>query len=225
MKKFRDWWDSLDDVWQRIMILNLGLEHEMGGVKNYINDYESNFEKIKSLYEEGALDSYIISKNEITDDTIEKIVNLKTIIFENEGITDLTPLAKLERLEILHCPHNKIINIDPLKDLRNHQELNLAWNNITSVDPLKKLNKLRKLDIWMNNILSLKPIEKLENLEELSCLYNLDQDSWLIPHLSKSWYKLKSLSADEISNIQDLPTFCPALETLYVQGLKGIYLT
>ena len=27
MKNFRDWWDSLDDIWQRIMILNLNLLH------------------------------------------------------------------------------------------------------------------------------------------------------------------------------------------------------
>ena len=220
MKKLRDWWVSLDDAWQRIFIINYGLEHEMGGVKNYINDYQWDYKKIKNLYEEGALDNYIISENEITDDSIEKIVNLKEIIFEDEGITDLTPLVKLESLEILNCPHNKIINIDPLKNLPNLQELNLAFNNITTIEPLKNLMSLRNLELTWNNVVRLEPIANLENLEILSCPYNWETNYGpeLIIQLSSKWKKLRKLAAPHISSTQKLVKFCPDLENLYIQG-------
>ena len=73
MKNFRDWWDSLDDIWQRIMILNLGLELEMGGVKNYIIEYRWDFKKLENLYEEGTLCSWFKIQKEISDDFIDKI--------------------------------------------------------------------------------------------------------------------------------------------------------
>lgn len=220
MKNLRDWWDSLDDIWRRIMILNLGVEHKMGGVKNYINDYQWNYKKIESLYEEGTLDNYIITESEITDDTIKKIVNLKALMIERAGITDLTPLAKLERLEILICPFNKIINIEPLKDLFNLQELNLAFNNITSVAPLKNLKKLRKLELLRNNILSIEPIVNLENLEEISCSWNWDSNltTDLTIQLSNKWKKLRKLAAPHISDTQNLAEFYPDLESLFIQG-------
>lgn len=223
MKNLRDWWDSLDVIWQKILILNLGLEFEMGGIKNYITKHRGDFKKLENLYEEGALGNYSINQNEISDDAIQKIVNLKALMFDNAGITDLTPLVKLERLEILHCQHNNIINIDPLKDLFYLQELNLSFNKITSVDPLKNLKNLRVLELLMNNILSLEPIENLENLERLGCKFNYDSnmESWLVLKLSSKWKKLKSLTAETVSDLQNLPAFYPDLESLYVSGLKG----
>lgn len=221
MESLRKWWDSLDNIWHRILILNLGLEHKMGGVKNYINDIQWDYKKIESLYEEGVLDKYKIIQKEFSDDFIKNIVNLKVLIADNTSITDLTPLSKLENLEILNCAHNKIINIDPLKDLLNLQELNLAFNQITSVSSLQNLKKLRKLELLYNNILSLEPIKDLENLEELSCLFNFDSNSKLILKLNRKWKKLKRLSAHNISDLQNLSEFYPDLESLYVGGLDG----
>lgn len=217
----RSWWNSLDHIWQKIMTVNLGLELEWGGVKNNINKYKLNFKKLESYFEEGALFSSIKMQNEISDNLIYKIINLDALIAEKAEISDLTPLSKLKRMEILNCSHNKIINLDPLKDLFNLQEVNLAFNKITSVNPIKNLKKLRKLDLVFNNILSLKPIENLENLEELFCASNMDSDckNELNIQLSSKWKKLRKLSAPHLIDPQNLVKYYQDLEDLFVHGL------
>ncbi len=217
----RSWWNSLDKLWQKILLLNLGVELQLGGIKSQHNWKHLEFWIFEDLYDRGDLGDGISIAKEISDDLLNHIVNLEILIVENAGITDLVPLARLEKLIFLNCSNNKIKDITPLKNLINLQELNLSWNNITSVIPLKNLNKLQKLELFMNNILSLEPIEDLENLEDLSCLFNFDSISELFLQLSRKWKKLKRLSAHNISNLINLPEFCPDLESLYVQGLDG----
>lgn len=217
----RTWWNSLDKLWQKILLFNLGVEIELGGIRTHYDWQHFEYWILENLYDKGDLGNQISIEKEISDYILNQIVNLDVLIVQDAGITDLSPLSRLDKLIFLNCSHNKIKDISPLNDLINLQELDLCWNNITSLDPLKNLKNLRTLNIWMNNILSLAPIENLENLEELNCLHNMNDKSYLIPRLRTKWKKLKSLSADEISNLQYLPELCPDLESLYVQGLKG----
>lgn len=217
----RSWWNNLDKIWQKILILNLGLEIELGGVITYMNKFKLNYDKLESLYEGGTFCSWYKTQTVISDDVIGQIVNLKVLIADYAGISDLSPLSMLVNLEFLSLSCNKIKDISPLKNLLNLEELHLAFNQIASVEPLKNLNKLRVLNVFMNNILSLEPIDNLENLESLYCKFNFTDDSSLIPKVSSKWKKLKSLSADQIINLQSLPENFPHLESLQISGLKG----
>lgn len=217
----RNWWNNLDKIWQKILILNLGLEIELGGVISYMNKFKLNYGKLESLYEEGTFCSWYKNQNVISDDSISQIANLKVLLASYAGISDLSPLSMLVNLEFINLSSNKIKDITPLKNLSNLQELHLAFNQITSVEPLKHLNNLRALNVFMNNILSLEPIDNSENLESLYCKFNFTDDSSLIPKVSSKWKKLKSLSVDQIFDIESLPEYHPHLESRQIGGLKG----
>ena len=217
----RNWWNNLDNIWQKILILNLGLELELGGVISHMDKFKLNYGKLESLYEEGTFCSWYKTHNVISDDLIGQIVNLKVLLASYTGISDLSPLSMLLNLESINLSNNKIKDITPLKNLVNLQELHLSFNQITSVEPLKHLNRLRVLNVLMNNILSLEPIDNLENLESLYCKFNFTDDSSLIPKVSSKWKKLKSLSVDQIIGLHSLPEYYPHLESLQISGLKG----
>ena len=102
---------------------------------------------------------------------LEYAANLQTLnLFDNQRITDISPLSTLYNLETLTLNQNKISDLSPLSGLTNLTELDVHHNYFTDVSPLSGLINLRRLALRENAISDISPLSGLVNLEYLSLL-------------------------------------------------------
>ncbi len=121
---------------------------------------------------------------------IEYAQNLKKELdLYDNAITDITPLAKLTKLEALYLNHNTITDINPLAKLTKLEHLSLVDNAITDISPLSQLTKLKRLYLSHNAITDISPLIRLAKLEWLGLASNGIRD---LSPLSKL-LKLKTL--------------------------------
>ena len=92
------------------------------------------------------------------------------------GITDITPLTGLVKLEELFLEFNTISNFTPLVGLTNLRTLSLNTNSISDISGLSGLTWLEILSLNVNDISDVSPLENLTNLEQLSLTNNNIQD-------------------------------------------------
>lgn len=81
---------------------------------------------------------------------------------------NLQALSSLVLLEWLEANENGITDIGPLAGLVNLQYLSLTGNTVTSVEALSRLTQLRTLYAGKNRITDISPLAGLVNLETLS---------------------------------------------------------
>ena len=123
---------------------------------------------------------------------LEHCVNIKVLALHHGGITDVSPLAGLTRLESLDISFNRrITDISPLAGLPRLESLDIFSNPITDISPLKNLPNLTKLrfsgpnfwqladmvnlqylDIAATKIADISPLAELKNLLNLNLSYN-----------------------------------------------------
>ena len=82
---------------------------------------------------------------------LENAVNLEKIDLNENEISDLSPIAKLNKLTKLSLIRNRISNLQPLSELTNLEYLDLYANKIVDISPLAKLTNLKHLDLHNNN--------------------------------------------------------------------------
>ena len=82
---------------------------------------------------------------------LENAVNLEKLDLNENEISDLSPIAKLNRLTKLSLIRNRISNLQPLSELTNLEYLDLYANKIVDISPLAKLTNLKHLDLHNNN--------------------------------------------------------------------------
>ena len=91
----------------------------------------------------------------------------------SNSVSDLSPLAGLNKLTTLGLGYNSIANISPLAGLTNLTGLEIGGNKITDISSLAGLTKLTLL--WLNNN-SIADISPLTGLTDLKTL-NLENNS------------------------------------------------
>lgn len=90
----------------------------------------------------------------------------------NNEIQDLTPIAKLTRLQSVTLAGNQIKDIAPLKELTAIQLLDLSRNQVTDLTPLTEMKNLRTLYVAANGLESLDPIAGLTKIWSLDASEN-----------------------------------------------------
>lgn len=88
------------------------------------------------------------------------------------GLTDISALSKLTKLQYLNLQDNSISDLTPLSGLTSLTKLILWDNDITNIYPLAGLTNLTYLDIDSNNVQDLTPLASLKNLTQLWCSGN-----------------------------------------------------
>ncbi len=122
-----------------------------------LEEYNVNFEKIE-----------LKNKNLEEINCISEYKNVKELDLRWNRISDLRPLEKLEKLEVLKINFNQIEDITPLLNLKNLKELWLHNNNIKDIRGIGKLSKLNHLDVSFNPLkYGVEEIEKLRSLKRL----------------------------------------------------------
>ena len=82
---------------------------------------------------------------------LENAVNLEKLDLNENEISDLSPIAKLNKLTKLSLIRNRISDLRPLSELTNLEYVDLYANKIVDISPLAKLTNLKHLDLHNNN--------------------------------------------------------------------------
>ena len=142
--------------------------------------------------------------NQISDlSPIAGLINLRSLSFSTYSsavkVSDLSPIAGLINLENLHFQANNVSDLSPIAGLINLEILNFTDCNASDLSPLAGLIKLKRIYAWSNPVSGLSPLAGLTKLE---VLHIADGDiSDLTPLVSLTG--LKSLHLDD-SGISDL---------------------
>ncbi|MFU2032727.1 leucine-rich repeat domain-containing protein [Bacillus wiedmannii] len=98
---------------------------------------------------------------------LEHMVNLETFRLHESEVSDLSPIAGLNKIQSLSLRDNKIIDLNPLSNLKKVRTLDLVGNKIEDIKPLFTMGSLGKLYLANNNISDLTGIEQLNKVKEL----------------------------------------------------------
>ncbi|MEI4617514.1 leucine-rich repeat domain-containing protein [Bacillus cereus] len=130
-----------------------------------ILDLNSNYIKdIKPLFTVKSLRTLIVANNQISNDNlagIEQLKNVKNLSLSNNGLTNIEHITSMKKLVELDLAKNELENIEPLSRLSTVQSLNLEENYISDITPLSHLTDLYDLKLGSNEIRDVRPVQEL----------------------------------------------------------------
>ena len=109
----------------------------------------------------------------------------------DNAISDISPLANMNRLEGLYLADNKVVDVSPLTNLENLRMLDLEYNLISQAQPLNALSELESLFLTCN------PITDADSLSDFVLAY---VDPYNNPSDAKSAERCRK---ESIQRIQD----------------------
>lgn len=146
---------------------------------------------------------------------LEFAINATSLSLERNQISDLSPLAGLEKLNNLALSSNQISDLSPLSDLINLRHLSIYFNpEITDLSPLVDLKNLQYIALIGNTEISdISPLAGSVNLAHIT--------AWGLPISDLS--PLSGLTQLESLDIcgADKPDLAPLAK---LTGLKELYL-
>lgn len=143
-------------------------------VDENFDTFPYEFKSLKGLETAKNLKQLTVSSGNIPQETDEDFIN--GIEYSKGSFSDLTPLAKLKKLEILRLSHNNIEDISPLKDLTHLKELYISHNKIKNISELKKLTALESFDFSKNEVSNMDVVKNFKNLKMLDLVRNKISD-------------------------------------------------
>ena len=110
--------------------------------------------------------------NQISDlSPIAGLINLRSLSFSTYSsavkVSDLSPIAGLINLENLHFQANNVSDLSPIAGLINLEILNFTDCNASDLSPLAGLIKLKRIYAWSNPVSGLSPLAGLTKLEQI----------------------------------------------------------
>lgn len=142
---------------------------------------------------------------------LENCVAVQEIDFENNEITDLTPMAGLKLVQSLTLSRNKIESIAPLAELERLQYLELSGNAVSDLAPLAKMTNMRSLYLSDNKITKIEVVKGLKKTWTLYLAGNKVEDFAPVGELK--WLTSLDLRG---CNIEKLDFLKPLTELNYV---------
>jgi internalin A len=127
-------------------------------------------------------------------------------------VSDLRPLASLEKLEYLWLSNNQISDLTPLANLRNLRTIDLDRNLVSNLRPLAGLTKVDAVYLDNNQISDLRPLVSLKNVYYIRL--NNNQISDLQPLASMSRLSTINLEKSRIRNVKPLAALSGSLREL-----------
>lgn len=94
---------------------------------------------------------------------------LNTLEISGAGIKDLSPLAELNRVEVLKIDQTNIFNLEPLRNMTKLKELTITnTNTLQSLAGVENFKRLEYVNLSNNGIVDIKELAELERLEEIN---------------------------------------------------------
>jgi hypothetical protein len=168
-KKMHLWWyPSIECLFQERCPFVRGSSNRKSCVSSLVGlETVSNLESLTIEFEGGDLKPLsklnnlksleLICKSNARNDLtnlspISKAKRLEVLFLHGSGVRDLSPLSTLGNLKYLYLGGNKISDLSPLVNLANLEMLELQGNPIGDFSPLTRLKKLEKLHIGESQI-------------------------------------------------------------------------
>lgn len=135
-----------------------------------IRDF-SPIKALKSLYNFSLIDN---PKPDLT--IFSSLENLKELLLQGCGLTNLEGLSPLPYLRGLYLDRNEINNLGFIRHFPNLIKLSINQNKISDIKELESLTKLQTLSIDNNQIKDISPLKNLKTLKSLDMKNNLITD-------------------------------------------------
>ena len=119
--------------------------------------------------------------------TKEDVANISRVIAKSQQIKSLAGLQHCTELMLIDLEDNEISDLTPIASLEKLQSVTLAGNQIRDLTPLKHLTKMQLLDLSDNQITDLSDLESMLNLRTLYVAKNQVKDLQPISKLGKIW--------------------------------------
>lgn len=197
----QNWWDSLDDDWQSVLLLNDELQNQQ---KVSWGDMEKLFAKKLLLY-------YLLDVSPISPERLIRITKLGRLWCADTIISSLEPIRKFTNLEVLQCNGTLIDSLEPIRNLTAIKDLSCSQTSISSLEPISNLTNIEVLECFSTNIESLEPIGDLINLKELYCAetkINSIEAIMHLPYLAYLEIEKTNISRSEINIFKTLHPRC-----------------
>ncbi len=212
----RRWWDTLDDHGEMWReALGRELEH------NKKKGARPSVAAIARFTEEE--DFLSLSKKGLTD--LTPLAPMKRVdwldISDNE-ITDLSPLANHERIKVLLNRNNKVRSIKCLAGWKHIEHFDAEGNRLESLEGMEGWSKLRRLSVENNEIVELGPLADKNDLRHLYLESN--QVESLEPLRGLARLNIISFFDNKVKDLSPLAD-CPEIETIVCfanEGLTGL---
>lgn len=115
-----------------------------------------------AMSEGGTVTGGIKSLNDII-----KFENLRELVIIRQNISDISPLNKLQRLELIDLKHNPIKDVSSLKSQQLLHSLCIYDTHVSDVSELSECPRLMNLDIGKTNVDTFNDLKGLDNLQSL----------------------------------------------------------
>ena len=152
---------------------------------------------------------------------LEFALNLEEFSIPGFKGHDLSPLAGLKKLKVLHFYHpdyRQLSDLSPLADLENLEELYITECKVSDISPLANLKKMTSLGLGYNQIFDISPLSGLENLTYLDLSSNQISDVSPLANLIN--LRHLDLSDNQIADFSAIEELIPNLES-YNGGTQG----
>jgi Leucine-rich repeat (LRR) protein len=102
---------------------------------------------------------------------IQHLQNLQELNFDNNQVSDISPLANLTNLEWLYFYNNQVQDISALANLTNLEWLDFDNNQVSDISPLANLTNLEWLNFQSNQVSDISPLVLNEGLGFCDTIY------------------------------------------------------
>jgi len=138
----------------------------------------------------------------IPDLTPVRTIPLQTLRMIDCGISNISALDRMKRLEVLELSHNPIEDVRVLAGLSNLRSLDLSYTYVRDVSVLEKLPGLRSLNLCVVRATDLSVLVMLPDLETLKISHVQINDFSFLKNMTKlTWLELKSTGFQDLSLI------------------------
>jgi hypothetical protein len=149
------WWDGLDPIWQAIFRNATSTQSEMPNALE--------LQRILDLRELEITPEYPI----ISIEPLTSLMWLERLTINNQGVSDLKPLANKEFLLELNAQNNPIASLAPIESSTLLELLNIENTQVGDLAPLSKMDNIVTINASGTPVKSLKPLSGLQKLENL----------------------------------------------------------
>ena len=114
---------------------------------NYVDLTNNSISDLSPLYQIDYIGTLLISDNNISSLYPLRSTYLETIVFDNNKVSDISPLANSKYLEVVHFANNKVSNISALSGMTFLNSLRMNSNPVSDLSPIKDIPDLSNLEI------------------------------------------------------------------------------
>jgi Leucine Rich repeats (2 copies) len=140
---------------------------------------------------------------------------IRELDFEDQELSDLTPLAHLTALETLGVENTRVSDIAPLAQLSALKLFSVSGTQVSDIAPLARLSALQHLFLRNTQVNDIAPLAQFSALKSLSLSFTQLND--IAPLAQLSALEWLSLSGPKLSDIAPLAQLS-ALEWLSLSG-------